>query len=300
MERRDFFKTSASVVGSLSILLKISDSFSQSPYPDLAIIENGSPAGLVQKAIQELGGISRFIQPGDTVVIKPNISWDRLPEQAANTNPELVAEVVRLCLDAGAKKVQIFDNTLNEPRRCYQRSGIEKAAKEAGADVYHVQDRKFKKVKIEEGKLIQSWEIYEDLLEADRLINIPIAKHHTVSGVSLSMKNIMGLLGGNRGKLHRQYDINITDLNTKIKPDLIILDAYRMLVRNGPSGGNLADVKLKKTVIAGTNPVAIDSYGATLFDLHPENIGFLQEAYQRGLGEIDLNKLDIKKISLDA
>lgn len=300
MERRDFLRTSVSVVSTFTILSKIPSTYSQSQYPDLVVVENGDPITLVQKAVQELGGMSQFVQSGDIVVIKPNISWDRLPEQAATTNPELVAEVVKLCLIAGAKTVKIFDNTLNEPRRCYQRSGIEKAAKEAGADVYHIQERKFKKVKIEEGELIQSWEIYEDLLEADRLINIPIAKHHTISGISLSMKNIMGLLGGNRGKLHRQYDINITDLNTKIKPDLVILDAYRMLIRNGPSGGNLADVVLKKTLVAGTDPVAIDSYGATLFDLHPETIGFLHEAHKRGLGEIDLKKLAIQKISIDA
>ncbi|MCJ7813501.1 DUF362 domain-containing protein [bacterium] len=299
MERRDFLKTSVGIVGTCSLLSTIPHIYSQSQNPDLVVVNNGDPENLVKRAIQELGGMSHFVNKGDIVVIKPNISWDRLPEQAANTNPEIVAEVVKLCLDAGAKKVKIFDNSLNEPRRCYDRSGIEKAAKEAGAEVYHVQESRFKKVNIEEGKLIKSWELYQDVLEADRVINLPIAKHHTISGLSLSMKNVMGFIGGNRGLIHRQFDIKITDLNTKIKSDLIILDAYRMLLRNGPSGGNLTDVELKKTVIMGTNPVSIDSFGATLFHLQPEKIGFLQEAYNRGLGEIDLKKLNIKMVSLE-
>ncbi len=298
MERRDFLITSAGIIGTCSLFSAI-PIYSQSQNPDLVVVKNGDPENLVERALQELGGMSHFVSRGDVVVIKPNISWDRLPEQAANTNPDIVAGVIRLCFDAGAKKVKIFDNSLNEPRRCYDRSGIEKAAKEAGAEVYHIQENKFKKVAIEEGELIKSWEVYQDVLEADRVINLPIAKHHTVSGLSLSMKNVMGLIGGNRGQIHRQFDVKITDLNTKIKFNLIILDAYRMLVRNGPSGGNLADVELKKTVIAGTNPVSIDSYGATLFNLQPEKIGFLQEAYQRGLGEMDLKKLNIKVVSLE-
>lgn len=281
-----------------SLLPKKSLLFGQLNYPDLVVTKDGTPEGLVRKAVEELGGMSRFVKKGDIVVLKPNISWDRVPEQAATTNPEVVAEVVKLCLEAGAKKVKVFDRTLNEPRRCYKRSGIEKAAKEAGADVQHIYDRKFKKVKFPEGEMIKSWELYEDVLEADRIINIPIAKHHSIGGMSLGIKNYMGFLGGNRGKFHRDFNVKIVDLNTRVKADLIILDVYRMLLRNGPNGGNLADVEMKKTVVAGTDPVAMDSYGATLFNLEPGRVTFLQEAHRRGLGEFDLKKLKIKTLTL--
>jgi uncharacterized protein (DUF362 family) len=300
MQRREFIKLTAGTAGGF-ILVQMPFLFKKDglKFPDLVVAHDGTPQGLVKKAIDELGGMSRFVKRGDVVVVKPNISWDRVPQQAATTNPEVVAEVVRLCLEAGAKKIKIFDRTLNEARRCYKRSGIEKAAEGAGASVQHVYDRKFKSVRFPEGELIKSWKVYDEVFEADRIINLPIAKHHSLSNVSLGMKNFMGYLGGNRGKFHRNFDIKITDLNTKIKADLILLDAYRMLVRNGPSGGNIADVVLKKTIVAGVDPVAVDSYGVTLFGLQPERIGFLQQAHKRGLGEIDLKKLDIKSISLD-
>jgi len=299
MQRRDFLKTSVGVATGFVFLPKDAFLFEQSNPPDLVVTQDGTPTELVRKALEELGGMSRFVGRGDVVVLKPNISWDRVPEQAATTNPEVVAEVIRLCFEAGAKKVKIFDRTLNEPRRCYKRSGIEKAAKDVGADVYHVYDRKFKTVSFPEGELIKSWKLYADVLEADRIINLPVAKHHSISSVSLGIKNLMGYLGGNRGKFHRQFDVKIIDLSTRIKPDLVILDAYRMLIRNGPSGGNPADVVLKKTVVAGRDPVAVDSLGSTLFDLDPERLSFLKEAHQRGLGEIDLSKLTIKTFSLE-
>jgi uncharacterized protein (DUF362 family) len=298
MKRREFLKTGARAAAICPFLPKTSFLFGQSDAPDLAVIQEGEPGALVRKAVETLGGISRFVTKGDVVVLKPNISWDRVPAQAATTNPDVVAEVVRLCLEAGAKKVKVFDRTLNEPKRCYKRSGIEEAAKQAGADVQHIYERKFKNVKFPDGELIKSWELYEDVLEADKIINIPIAKHHAIGGMSLGMKNYMGFLGGNRGKFHRQFEVKIVDLNTKVKADLVILDAYRMLLRNGPSGGNLADVELKKTVVAGVDPVAVDSYGATMFQLDPARIAFLQEAHKRGLGEFNLKNLKIKTISL--
>jgi len=298
MKRREFIKTVSGIgvsalFGSTSVFSKNNPS-----YPEIVVVEGGEPVSLVRKAIESAGGMSRFISSGDVVVLKPNISWDRVPKQAATTNPEIVAEVVRMCLEAGAKKVKVFDHTLNEPRRCYQRSGIEKSVKDSGGDIQHVYDRKFKNTRIPEGELITSWEIYDDVLEADKIINLPIAKNHSISGVSLAMKNVMGFLGGNRGKLHRQFDTKITDLNSFIRSDLIILDAYRMLLRNGPSGGNLADVQLKKTVAIGTDIVAMDSYGATLFNLNPKEVPFLIKANERGLGQNDLRKIHIETIRL--
>jgi len=297
MERREFIKIAAGTAAGFA-LFPLSSFSSNSNKSSIVVVKNGSPSELVKKAVDRLGGMSKFVSKGDIVVLKPNISWDRVPEQAATTNPEVVAEVVKLCFNAGAKKVKIFDNTLNEVRRCYKRSGIQKAAEEFGADVFYVRPGKFKKTSIPDGKLVKSWKLYEDALDADVLINIPIAKHHSLSGVSLGMKNYMGYLGGNRGKFHRNFDVKITDLNTKFKAKLTILDAYRILLRNGPSGGNINDVALKKIVVAGADPVAVDSYGVKIFGLDPLSMGFLKEAKERGLGENDLSRIAVETISL--
>jgi uncharacterized protein (DUF362 family) len=298
MERRDFLRASAAAIASASVFFDREKASSQNPRADLAVVTNGAPAEMTRRAVETLGGMSAFVKNGDVVVVKPNMSWDRVPEQGATTNPEVVAEVVSLCLNAGAKTVKVFDFTLNEPMRCYKRSGIQAAAKKAGADVQFVYDPKFKTVKFPQGDLIKSWSVYQDVLEADRIINIPCAKHHSVSGMSLGMKNLMGWIGGNRGQFHRQFEVKIVDLSTQIKPDLIIIDAYRQLLRNGPSGGNLGDVVLKKTIVAGTDPVAVDSYGATLFNFNPRQVAFLVEAGKRGLGRLDLDRMLIRKIDM--
>jgi len=300
MKRREFLSTTARVTAAVPFIPFSTHLLSKnSELPDLVIASNSNPKDLVQRALGELGGMGRFVAKGDIVVLKPNISWDRVPEQGATTNPEVVGEVVRQCLDAGAKKVKVFDFPLNEPKRCYKRSGIEKAARDAGADVFHVRKRKFKKVSFPEGKLIKAWELYSEALEADKIINIPAAKHHSHSGVSLGIKNLMGFLGGNRGKFHRDFDAKIVDLNMRIRPHLTILDSYRILLRNGPSGGNISDVEIKKVLIAGIDPVAVDSYGATLFGLKSQNLSFLKEAHERGLGELDLTKVVIKTLPLE-
>jgi uncharacterized protein (DUF362 family) len=265
---------------------------------DLAVVQNGDPAALVQKAIEMLGGISRFVKKGNVVVVKPNIGWDRVPEQAATTNPEAVAAIVRLCKQAGASKVKVFDKTCNQAKRCYLRSNIEKAATEAGAEVSHIYEQKFQKVNISSGKDLQSWDFYRDALEADVYINVPIAKHHSMSRVTLGLKNIMGVIGENRGKIHNNFDVKIVDLNLIIKPQLTIIDAVRILMNNGPTGGNLNDVKEMNTIIAGIDPVAVDAYGATLFGLKPAELGFLVEAQSRGLGTMDLNVLKIERVNL--
>jgi uncharacterized protein (DUF362 family) len=298
MERRDFLKASTATVASVCALLGPRRGAAQTQAADLAVVMNGAPAEMTRKAVEAIGGMSSIVKNGDVVVVKPNMSWDRVPEQGATTNPEVVGEIISLCLNAGAKTVKVFDFTLNEPVRCYKRSGIQAAAKKAGADVQYIYDPKFKTVKFPEGDLVKSWSVYLDVLEADRIINVPCAKHHTVSGMSLGMKNLMGWIGGNRGQFHRQFDVKIVDLSTKIKPHLIVLDAYRQLLRNGPSGGNLADVVLKKTIVAGTDPVAVDSYGATLFNMNPKQVPFLVEAAKRKLGRLDLDSLFIQKIDM--
>ena len=265
---------------------------------DLIKVENSVPGSMVQKAVELLGGISKFVKKGDTVVIKPNIAWARRPEQAANTNPQVIAEIVRLCRKAGAYRIKVFDNTCNEAKQCYHLSGIEKAAKKEGADVTYIYKQKFKKIKIPRGKILKSWEFYSDALTADVFINVPIAKQHSLAKVTMSLKNTMGIIGGNRGQIHNNFDQKLADLNTIIKPQLIILDATRILLRNGPQGGNLNDVKAANTIIAGVDPVAVDSLGATLFGLESKELGYIQQSYNLGLGEMDLKKLKIETVNL--
>lgn len=293
MNRRAFIRSvTAGVVGAQFIdPLQL---FAQPPggASVLSVAKGEDAAAVTRAALAALGGMEKFVSRGDVVVVKPNIGWDRKPEQAANTDPTVVATLVTLAFAAGAKKVKVFDNTCNTDRRCYQRSGIEEAAKGAGADVFFTEERKFKKVDLE-GEKLREWPVYRDALEADKIINVPVAKHHTLARLTLSMKNFMGLIGGRRNLLHQSLDVNIVDLTVFFKPTLTVLDAVRILTDNGPQGGNLNDVETHNTVAASTDPVAIDAFGATLFGMTGEQLGNVRLGYERGLGEMDLAKVDI-------
>jgi uncharacterized protein (DUF362 family) len=259
--------------------------------PQMAIIQGQDPRQLVRRAIQELGGIRRFIAPGDVVVIKPNIAFDRTPAQAANTNPEVVAEMVRLCREAGAKNVIVTDVSINEPRRCFERSGIAEAARAEGAQIILPEERRFREVDLR-GDVLGSWPVLEPFLAADKMINIPVAKHHSLTGASLGMKNWYGILGGQRPRLHQRIHESLVDLADFMRPTLTIIDAYRVLLRNGPTGGNLEDVALRKTLIAGTDPVALDAYTAKAYwDLDSERLRYLKLATERGLGTLNFESL---------
>ena len=264
---------------------------------ELAIARGEPPARLVEVAVAALGGMERFVSRGAIVVVKPNIGWDRTPEQAANTNPEVVAAVVRLCLAAGAKKVKVFDNTCNDPRRCYTRSGIASLAKEAGAEVSYIDARKFKVMEVG-GEAVSSWPVYTDVVEADVLINVPIAKDHDLAGLTIGMKNWLGAIGGRRSRLHQRLDEAIAELSRFFRPDLTVLDAVRILLRNGPQGGNLSDVQRMDTVAAGADPVAVDSYGASLFGRDAGTLGYLRLGEQMGLGTTDYRRLDVRELNV--
>ena len=267
---------------------------SGSQLPQMTVVQNGEPRELVQRALADLGGISRFISRQDVVVIKPNIAWDRTPEQAANTNPDLVAEVVRQCWQAGAKRVIVTDVSCNEPRRCFQRSGIQAAARAAGAEVILPDPDLFREVDLG-GVALKSWPVFSPFLEADKILNLPIAKHHNLTGATLGMKNWYGILGGQRNRLHQQIHQSLADLASFMLPTLTIMDCYRVLLRNGPTGGNLEDVAIKKTVVAGTDPVALDAYVAKAYwNLDPEHLPYLQMAANRGLGTTEYDRLPVR------
>jgi len=241
------------------------------------------PELLVQRALDALGGMKRFVSRGDIVAVKPNIGWDRLPVHAANTNPRVVAEVVRLALDAGARQVIVTDASCNEPNRCFQRSGIWRASHEVGATVVLPAEHRFREIRMR-GDVLDNWPVYTPLVNADKVINLPVAKHHNLSKFTGGMKNWYGLLGGRRNRLHQSINVSIADLATFMRPTLTILDATRVLLRNGPQGGNIDDATDLHQVIASLDPVAVDAYGATLIGVQPEAVEYLKLAAERGLG----------------
>jgi uncharacterized protein (DUF362 family) len=260
----------------------------------MTVVQGGEPRALVDKALENLGGIGRFVSRQDVVVIKPNIAWDRTPEQAANTNPDVVAEMVRQCWSAGAKRVIVTDVSCNEPRRCFQRSGIQAAARAEGAEVILPDPELFREVELG-GVVLKSWPVFTPFLEADKIFNLPIAKHHALTGATLGMKNWYGILGGERNRLHQQIHQSLADLANFMLPTLTMIDCYRILLRNGPTGGNLEDVATKKTIVAGTDPVALDAYVAKAYwNLDAEKLPYLQMAANRGLGTVEFDKLQVK------
>jgi uncharacterized protein (DUF362 family) len=296
MKRRDFIRDMAA--GSLALRFGpgalAGATATPATVPVLVAVEGESPAAITKEAIAMLGGMKRFVGKGDKVVIKPNIGWDRTPEMAACTNPEVVRTLVELVLDAGAKKAIVIDNTTNQAKRCYVRSGIQEAVKQAGGDMLFVDDYRVKKTALK-GVWIKDWDVLLDVIEADKIINVPIAKHHSLCRLTMGMKNWLGAIGGARNQLHQDLDKAVVDLAAFFKPQLTVLDAYRILVRNGPQGGRISDTQLMKTVVAGTDPVAVDAMGATFFAVAPRELPYLRLARERGLGEFELEKVRFEK-----
>ena len=264
----------------------------------LAVIHGSDPATITRAAVDKLGGMGKFVSSGAKVLLKPNIGWDRVPEQAATTNPEVVRAVAQMCLEAGAKEVSILDNSINDARRCYQRSKmIEVAGSLQGVEAPFVESFRFKEIAVG-GKLIQTWPIYSPAIEADVLINLPVAKHHSLSKLSIGMKNLYGLVGGRRNQLHQDVNLSIAELTDFFRPDLTIVDAVRILVSNGPSGGSLSDVRQTDTVIASADPIAADARAAALFDVSPTDLSYLSIGAEMGLGTLDLQSLSPVEVTV--
>ncbi|MFC1504584.1 DUF362 domain-containing protein [Spirochaetota bacterium] len=241
--------------------------------------------------------MKRFVKKGDVVVIKPNIGFNRTPEQAATTNPDVVYALVDMCYEAGARLVKVFDNPCTVAEMSYENSGIAQAVKKAGGEIYYISGWKFYPASLSPKSLMNGWPIYRDAVHCDCFINVPIAKQHGFTGVTLSMKNLMGVCGGGRGLIHQSIDIKLAELTGFIKPDLTVIDAYRILIRNGPSGGNLSDVEEKNIVLASADPVLADAYATSFFNLKPEQVGYVKMGAEYGLGSMNIKKADIKKIT---
>ena len=255
-------------------------------YPKMVIVHGTDPFRMVKAAVDRLGGIGRFILAGERVVVKPNVAWDRLPEQAANTNPLVVGAIVRLAREARPGSVVVTDVSLNDPVRCFDRSGVRAAAEEAGGKIWIPGERDFLPVDLK-GELLKVWPVSRTFLETDRVINAPVVKHHSLCGSSLAQKNWYGVLGGRRNQLHQKIHTSISDLASALRPTLTVMDATRVLMKNGPTGGSLGDVKEFNTIIAGTDEVAIDAYSMGLLGADPAAAEFMAISQGRGLGLID-------------
>jgi uncharacterized protein (DUF362 family) len=259
--------------------------------PDLAVFRGEDPAANVRAALAAAGGMERFVARGSRVVIKPNVLTSRSPEYAATTNPDVVGELTRMALEAGAAEVVVLDRPTAPQRTAFETSGILAAVQSAGGTVKFLENRNFENVAIPDGRVLTEWPLVTDVFEADTFINVPIAKTHGLAGLTMAMKNLMGIMGGTRGLVHQDFHQKIVDLATLVKPHLVVLDAHRILTANGPTGGNLADVALKQTVVVGTNQTTVDAYGTTLFGRAPADLPYLVKAQEQGLGETDLTKL---------
>jgi uncharacterized protein (DUF362 family) len=261
----------------------------------MVIARGKDPTKNVVAALERVGGMGLFVGKDDVVLVKPNVGWDRRPEQAANTNPLVVAAVVRACREAGAKRVIVTDHPVNDPQRCFARSGILEATREAGGVVAVPADRGFHMVTIP-GKLGR-WPVFEPFITATKIINVPIAKHHSLTRATLGMKNWYGILGGRRNQLHQRIDDSIAELAALMRPTLTVMDATRILKRNGPTGGSLADVAPGDALAVSVDPVAADAWAAGLLDLEPGKLPWLQLGQRKKLGVADYRSLDPVELS---
>ncbi len=289
--------------------LRVRDHAPNDLAPSLAIIHGDAGDGdersvvtkMTRRAIEALGGIDRLVSGGETVVIKPNMAWVWGPPMATNTNPWVVAALVEMCLEAGAGRVRVMDNTISkDPSKPYEASGVAQAAAEAGADVAYVDRPGAVELPIPDAFAVDRWPFCQEFVNADLcdvLINVPILKDHGTSRLSIGLKNAFGMVGGDRGQLHRQIHQKIPDLHRVIKVDLTVMDCYRVLRTHGPTGGTLEDVDSShegaRRVVASTDPVAVDSYGAHMFGYGPDEIGFVKNAAEAGLGAADWQSLDV-------
>ena len=317
MERREFLKKTTPAValatvtgsagfvfhnrepGTRQVVLTKAASFEVSPDPALPTLTsamNEDPAAALRSALEGIGGIGRFVQPGERVVVKPNVGWDRTPAQGANTNPVLVGEMVQLCLGAGAASVTVTDISCNDPRRSFLRSGIREAAEAAGATVRLPADEDFGEADLG-GVVLKNWTVLRHFVETDRFINMPVIKHHNLTHCTIGMKNLYGILGGRRNRLHQEIEQSIVDLAAFVRPTLTVVDGTRVLFRSGPQGGSLDDVTVENTVLCSTDPVAADARGSEFLGLSPDRVGHIVLADRSGVGTMDYRSAGYKEMA---
>lgn len=308
MDRRTFFRRSlgaAALAGTSLVFGKHRSPWESPPPPaaddpvDLVAVRGGEADAMFDSGISALGGMAAFVKKGATVVIKPNIGWDVTPERAGNTNPRLVARIVKHCLEAGAKEVYVFDHTCDNAQRCYRTSGIEQAVKDAGGKVAPGgSEGYYQEVTIAGGTSLTKAKEHELVLESDVFINVPVLKSHSSTRLTIAMKNLMGAVW-DRGYWHSN-DLHqcIADFSSYRKPTLNVVDAYAVMKRNGPRGVSVSDVAVMKAQLLSRDPVAIDAAATKLFGLEPASVRYIKLAADKGVGRINLETLNIKRIAL--
>ncbi len=287
MKRRDFLKATLCAGFYLTVRRLFPESMA---YYDVGIARGKDYERATAEAVRLVGGINRYVKPGDIVVVKPNIAWNAPPELKATTDPVVVRTIVHLCFQALASKVYVFDRTCNNPKLTYVNSGIEKAAKSAGAKVLYVENvtkKLYKKISISGAEVLKETTVNRYVLESDVFINVPVAKNHSSAGLTLGMKNLMGITGDNRGKWHWRLHESISDINMGVKSHLTIIDATNIMLKNGPTGGSTDYLKRLDTIIASPNIVSADATAAMLFDKNPRSIEYITKAYEKGVGKIE-------------
>jgi uncharacterized protein (DUF362 family) len=300
--RREFFKASFATAAALAAFGAQGQRW---PYPalaatpDVVVAEKGTPGDLVRAAVDALGGIGRFVKPGQFVVIKPNFTWGHAPEVASDTNPDVLKAVVELCKAAGASRVLVVDHVLNPNLTdCLDLTGARKAVESAGGEILGLpqfgQDGRYTDLIVTRGQSIKKTQVLKEVLAADVFINVPIAKRHDGAVLTMSLKNLMGVVL-NRGPFHDGLDQAIADINTQVKSHLVILDAIRILTSRGPQGPGTVESPGK--IIAGVDPVAVDSYTTGLFKLTGADISYIRRAKAAGVGESDLTKLVVQTVT---
>jgi len=252
---------------------------------------------LTEKVFDAAGGMKRFVSKGDVVVVKPNISWARAPNLAASTNPEVLEAVIHLAFNAGAKKVRIADNTIHNAERCFALTGAGMVAKKTGADLIHPRSSLMRDMKMQ-GHRLDIWPVFVPLIEADKVINLPVAKVHGLCELTLGMKNWIGGVGGRRNALHQDIHQSIVDLARFFRPTVTLIDAIRIMVKNGPSGGSEADVAAMNRLILSNDAVAADARAAGLFHVAPASVGYMVLAEKQGLGSLDMSAVTLKEVIL--
>ncbi|MFO7714430.1 DUF362 domain-containing protein [Desulfosarcina sp.] len=263
----------------------------------LCIARGTDRAATVKQAFAALGGMNEFVKPGERVLLKVNAAFASPPTLGATSHPELVGAVVRLCLDAGASRVTVTDNPINDPASCFALTGIDAAARQAGAEVVLPREPLFARFSVDRGRLIRNWPVlYAPLARVDRIIGMAPVKDHHRSGASMTLKNWYGLLGGRRNIFHQDIHTVIQELAVMIKPTVVILDGIQSMMRNGPTGGSLSDLKPTGTLIVSSDPVAADAAGAALLDRRPEDLPFIAKAAAVGAGTADYRTLNLKEI----
>lgn len=313
MDRRKFLRsvaltgaalTTMKEADAMSILTQSFETTNAASNYDLVAVLGGEPEDMFRKAIAEMGGMSKFIKKGDKVCVKPNIGWDQPIEMAANTNPKLITEIIKQCFDAGASQVRVFDHTCDDWRKAYANSGIEEAAKNAGAEVVPAhQESYYRSVSLPKGRSLKSTKIHQAILDSDKWINVPVLKNHGGAQLTISMKNYMGIVW-DRGFFHAN-DLQqcIADVCTyEKKPVLNIVDAYRLMKTSGPRGRSLSDVVLSKGLFISPDIVAVDTAAANFFnqarEMPLENVTHISKGQELGVGSMDLDKLNIKRVRI--